>query len=254
MNKATLLILFIPLLLVPVVHADTTTYTIPVEGYAWTWTKTINVQTQLSRTWTYELVQQSLKIWNDAQNLFQSTYYPTHHSIFQLQATNSTTSQVKVTFTTSTISGESDITGLTHCKYSDAEATFCSIVIRLGLRTNLMAAVVLHEMGHVLGLGHAPYAGDLMYPSLEIEAPQIRAPIVESPSTLDLYALYRLRHGMNPFGSVTSPSNIPYMNLDKGVPLPELPSSWSLLIAVFLTSLIILLQRRQRRREGVNHS
>jgi hypothetical protein len=55
-------------------------------------------------------------------------------------------------------------------------------------------AVLVHEIGHVLGLGHANLKEDIMYPIYDENPPNYGL-----PSTLDLGAVYRLmKHEVNP--------------------------------------------------------
>jgi hypothetical protein len=55
-------------------------------------------------------------------------------------------------------------------------------------------AVLVHEVGHVLGLGHANLKEDIMYPTYDENPPNYGL-----PSTLDLGAVYRLmKHEVNP--------------------------------------------------------
>ncbi len=69
-------------------------------------------------------------------------------------------------------------------------------------------SIILHELGHALGLGHAPMQQDAMYTAVD-SFPQSYG----LPSTLNLYALHQLSQAADMAGlgrSICLPSDIPY--------------------------------------------
>jgi hypothetical protein len=68
----------------------------------------------------------------------------------------------------------------------------------------MFAAVIMHELGHALGLDHATGKDDLMYTGVD-QLP----PSYSLPSTLDLYALWLLASGTDQ-RVVSLPISIPY--------------------------------------------
>jgi hypothetical protein len=66
-------------------------------------------------------------------------------------------------------------------------------------------SVILHELGHALGLGHTSLRDDAMNSGIDA-SPQNYG----LPSTLDLYALYSLSQGGDPWGAVCLPADVGY--------------------------------------------
>ena len=85
-----------------------------------------------------------------------------------------------------------------------------------------MQNVVLHELGHSLGLGHCDNSGDVMYPLLALKQNGLAL------STLDLYGVSQVFSWINnsaagrpPSSLISLPSNIPYQYLP--IPLQDVP-------------------------------
>ncbi len=120
----------------------------------------------------------------------------------------------------------------------DGSARASFVTIDPFLTGTIRLTTIMHELGHVLGLGHVPeLVGDLMH----TDAKSIRA-----PSTLDLYAVWILSRGKKP-DIVTLPESIPYQMPPQQV-VPEFPNfGLGVIGAVALVSLTLGLVDRRRR-------
>jgi hypothetical protein len=171
--------------------------------------------------------------------------------------------------------------GLSRIAYTSGIITNNSITISaIDCRGNVLSEadsqnVVLHELGHGLGLGHSNYTGDLMYYAYTLNSP------VRAISTLDLYGVATVFRWMyyssefnqtnegSPINSVTLPSDIPYeylpvseKNLPPKSPLDQIriylgyvpdaiaqPEFWILMVvfAVVAVTAIVILRRTRKK-------
>jgi hypothetical protein len=224
----------------PPAHAQTS-YTIPLLGGRWS-SYAISVEVPNETMGMHDLTVQAMETWNAAQAWFMEEYYPNGH-VYNL--TVSGTGVVKVFFDSAVqwdpryedtyaymspqSSGNSFVSADVHIRYLNTSNY---------LDQNHWYNTVLHELGHVLGLGHpnATYADDVMTHALWSSRMQ--------PSTLDLYAIQMLAEGQHD-GVVTQPSTIPYMLFD-GLAVPEFPNELAMATVLLLTvSFACSIQRRK---------
>jgi hypothetical protein len=223
------------------VHAQTS-YTISLLGGRWS-SHAIGVEVPNDTMDMHDLTVQAMETWNAAQAWFIEQYYPNGH-VYSL--TVSATGVVRVFFDPADqwdpryedtyaymspqSSGNSFVSADIHIRYLNTSNY---------LDQNHWYNTILHELGHVLGLGHAnaTYADDVMAHALWSSRMQ--------PSTLDLYAIQMLAEGQYD-GVVTQPSTIPYLFF-KGLAVPEFPSAFAVVsVLLLMTSLVCSIQRRKR--------
>jgi hypothetical protein len=194
------------LTVLPLVHADPD-YWIPTFGEIWA-TRTIYVNIPKTPAKAHDMTVQVLTIWNAAQLWFASRYY-SNSPVYTLKESSS--GSVSVVFTDqatvdSIAQGEKSDTGWTTNK-GDPYLTGSTVYL---VTTKIWLYLVLHEFGHVLGLGHikvkSESAKTCIYPDL-----MCHFVYDEYPSTLDLYALHLLAGALRP-DKVNLPVNIPYVD------------------------------------------
>ncbi len=168
-------------------------------------------------------------IWNYTQT-YNETSLPTITYLLYISDANVTHDyDVFLTFTGDNIPPNSNTVGLTTYSW-DALAHRPIAPITINITTFSATAtklfvknVVMHEFGHVLGLGHA-------YPSTTLNGPELMyysssKNQVVYPSTLDVYGLASLYSGKYN-QNIQLPDNIPYVMLAEGAIPPPEASLW----------------------------
>mgnify|MGYP002153794104 CR=1 FL=1 len=128
------------------------------------------------------------RIWIAAQGWFSETYMANEGYPFFLYMSDK---PVEGAITISFVASASKVMGGdTQVSISNGIPTEVSIYVNLpGVSVQAgdpyVQSVLLHELGHALGLGHTRVEGDLMYGATEG-----RPSTIPLPSTLDLYALF----------------------------------------------------------------
>ena len=193
------------------VLASQSTFVIPLEGGRWR-KYSISVYVPRTPSRVHNATLRAMSDWNDAQAWFASTYYPQSQYYILLEGNNSSTVQVQFVDATTM-----DYTTLKIVpRFQKDNATIVSVVVHIGTRVDnlLFHEVVMHELGHVLGLGHVKCCiqEDLMYPIANPYAAR-----QYFPSTLDLYALHILAIERTIPTSVTLPLHIQYLTVPEQI-------------------------------------
>jgi hypothetical protein len=193
----------------------------------------VGVEIPRSPTWAHDSVAQSLHIWNESQQWFRRSYYPSG-SVFTF---NQSAGQVEVRF--ENYSGK---------YYGWAETRGNSWVVHLviggvQITADALVSISLHEFGHVMGLFHSQVYGDLMYETALIMPAS--GPLL--PSTMDLYALHELAGGYGA-GTITLPNSIPYVV----VSYATLPEFYSFAFPLFILTFACLFFAGRARRQRPN--
>ncbi|MFI5450089.1 MAG: hypothetical protein ACHQ03_10060 [Candidatus Bathyarchaeia archaeon] len=183
--------------------------------------------------------------WNEAQDWFIQTYYPTHpEAKFTLQEVGPNEKpQITIQYVKSLScpSAQYGCVGLT-----SNYGTQISMI--LSGPWGLSLTLVMHELGHSLGLADNSIANDgNMYADMEAYLGPSALPDDYDPSTLDLYGVF-LQAQCQCYGqgdSVSLTHQIPYMVWKPPV-VPEFPNPLPLLlVAVASASLILGINRRR---------
>lgn len=207
----------------PMAQAATETqYTIPVN-----WqlpAGEVKIAIPATPKWAHDAVLDALRIWNEAQLWFKERYFKTGEVYTLIESA----SGVQVVF----VYKDQD-----HCGVVLETPGGRVISLRLTDSNNkTISAVVVtscaaHELGHILGLGHASVKLELMS-DLVVPA---------APSTLDLYAVHLLAGGLKERTIVTLPSDIAY------VAVPEFLDP-TVTVAVIIVLLAVVVRRRKAAR------
>jgi len=205
-----LLTIFLGLSALPVL-ANQSTFVIPLEGGRWR-QYSIPIFVPATPSWAHNATLRAMNDWNEAQDWFASTYYPQSTYYNLVEGDNNSKAQVQLLDTVST-----DYTTLKIVpRFQKNNATIVSVVIHVGTRVDkvLFHEVVMHELGHVLGLGHVKCCiqEDLMYPVANQYAAR-----QYFPSTLDLYALHVLAVERTIPTSVMLPEHIQYLTVPEQI-------------------------------------
>jgi len=163
-----------------------------------------------------------------------------------------------VTFAASEISPNSETIGLTTAQWNPQthepiSPVTVNITTYSATATHLFVRnVAMHELGHMLGLGHASSQNTLDGPELMYNISSRNR--ILSPSTLDIYGLTTLYRGMYD-QTVQLPAYIPYKMLSEGTVPPFTSDFWKNLptyvpllaaIVVILVLVPILLNRGRK--------
>jgi len=216
-QSVRLVTLFLVVLaIVPVAHADSN-YWIPTFGVSWA-SQRIYVQMPSEPGDARDVVLRAMSIWNQAQEWFRDTYFPSPGVDTYTFVLGGYNSSVLTDFTDYwTVSNYCPnmpfgVEGCTHLHWDLASnITFALVYLDTkGLTSNESSHepifLALHEFGHALGLPDLPSSSYASCPFQDLMCLYYQD---EYPSTLDLYALHQLAAGIRAT-DVVLPSFIPY--------------------------------------------
>jgi predicted Zn-dependent protease len=175
-------------------------YSIQLEGFVWS-RSTLNalvVTADNESWWDPAFLNTSLRAigqWNEAITTFASNYSNySYLSNLRIQPTVSNSTQpgydIYVSWHESPFSNTTDVVGLSQIS-ANYQKIIANCTVNLAAHTlhgdtlneGDLQNVVLHELGHSLGLGHSNYTGDVMYVLYTMGSP------AEKVSTLDVYGV-----------------------------------------------------------------
>lgn len=199
----------------PLVQASAE-YSIPVNGRFST--LTIGVQISQEPKWAHDVVLNATIVWNQAQEWYQHNVQDGQVYTFFESSTGSVTVSFGVPAAYSGFA-----VGWTAYKFAPSSKTSI-ISAQVFLDGNIFSAaqennstarqyafrLALHELGHVLGLGHVLDGKDIMDP----RGPAYLATQQPLISTLDLYAIHTLASSASVPNFITLSSTVTYQLMD----------------------------------------
>jgi hypothetical protein len=193
-------------------------YSIELIPARWSHTE-ISVQINTKNQTLHNLVLQALNTWNAAQDWFHTAYDP-KGSFYTLEESDNAVIIVGFGTIYEYVGNSAvrlpcfDCSGIAYSDYSRGVMKRVEITVStssfLGGHAYSEAGimgVIMHELGHALGLGHTSVTDDLMYKSADtFSTPSYSV----YPSTLDVYGVVTLANGPSTPTRASLPDTIPY--------------------------------------------